>query len=327
MKRNLLAILLCLLTGSLFAQTTFTGNLQNGDPTFNRPNEGAPPTSFSAFQNVRYDVYPVTITSTGLITVSVTSSFDNFVILYSPDGFFPAIPLTNALVANDDFIGQDAGFSYDITTTGTYYLVVSSFKNNVSGPYSATVSSGAVLPLKLVSFTGTKTTGNKNLIKWTSTEESNLSHYQLQKSTNNIIFQDVANALIMATNNSLGASYQFIDENFATGNQFYRLKITEKSGLVTYSSILVIKQSNAGTILSAFPNPTTDFLQVEMKNMQGKQAAIAVVNASGIVVLKGQYRFSSFSYLKLPVTNLQAGTYYLKISANDTETLVSFVKQ
>jgi len=301
--------------------------LQNGDPTFNRPNEGAPPTTYSSFNNVRYKVYPINIAASGLITVSVTSTFDNFVILYDQAGFFPAIPLTNALIANDDFIEQNAGFSYNITNPGIYYLVVCSFKNNVSGSYSVTVSSGVVLPLKLLSFTASKTTGNKNLIKWTSAEELNLLHYQVQKSSNNVVFETVANGTIMASNTATGASYQLIDDNTGTGNQFYRLKISEKSGAVSYSPIAVIKGANASIVLSAFPNPTSDLLRVEMKNMQGKQANILVVNSAGAVVVSGPYRFSNLSYMTLNVANLQAGSYFLKINANDSEAIVPFVKK
>ena len=328
MKRNLLSFFLLLLSAGLSAQTTtYSGNLQNGDPVFNRPNEGTPPSSFSAFQNVRYDVYAIPITSTGLITVSVSSSFDNFAILYDPSGFLPAIPLTNALIANDDFIGQNAGFSYDITVTGTYYLVVTSYKNNISGAYTATVTTGAVLPLKLVSFNAVRSTDSKNLLKWTSSEELNLSYYQVQKSTNNIVFEDLVNGKIMASNNPLGSSYQFFDPSSATENQFYRLKIVEKSGLVSYSPIALIKQTAASISITAFPNPAINFLQLEMKSMQGKQANITVTNAMGILVLSGDYRFSNFSNLKLYVGGLPAGNYFLKVQGYESEAVVPFVKK
>lgn len=327
MNRNLLALLLCFFTFASGAQNTITGTLQNTDQTFTRPNEGAPPTTYSPYGNVRYDVYPVNVSTAGLIMVTVTSTFDNFVILYDQNGFLPSIPLTNALVANDDFSGQDAGFAYNITTPGIYYLVVSSFKNSVSGPYTVNLSSSVVLPVKLTSFTATKSTDNRNLIKWTTSEEVNVSHYQVQKSANNILFEDVAKGAIAATNNPLGASYQFFDVSVATANQFYRLKITDKSGVVSYSPIAVIKQSTAAIVVSAFPNPTVDFLQVEMKGMQGKRASVTVVSASGAIVVAGQYRFNNLSYLNLNVAALQPGSYFLKLNSDVNKVVLPFIKK
>jgi hypothetical protein len=81
------------------------------------------------------------IATPGIITFTSASGFDNFGVLYSSAGFNPASPLTNALVAIDDESGRQFWFSYNFTTPGTYYLVVSPFtKSNVTGPYSVAIN-------------------------------------------------------------------------------------------------------------------------------------------------------------------------------------------
>ena len=327
MKRNLLALGLFLFSTALLAQSTLNGALQNTDDRFDRPNEGTPPTSYSPFNNVRFDVIPLDITATGLVTISATSSFDNFLILYDPSGFFPAVPLTNALIANDDFIEQNAGFSYNITTTGRYYIVICSFKNSVYGPYSVSVSMGTLLPLKLLSFTASKTSGSQNLLRWTSLEESNLLHYEVQKSGNNIDFINVPNGTVQASNNPSGKSYSFTDQTSGLGNEYYRLKIVERSGTISYSPIAVVKYATTGVRLSVYPNPTVDFLELEMKNLQGKQMVLSIINGSGVVVQSGGYRLNSSGFLKMNVEVLQQGTYFLKLVTNTGETVVPFIKK
>ncbi len=123
MKKMLLLLLLCTPVLSLFSQSTYNGSLSATDATFNRPDEGTPPTALSITgTNVYYQVITLHITTPGLITIISTSLWDNFAILYGTGGFNPALPLTNAVVANDDFAGPNSGFTYDFTVPGNYPL-------------------------------------------------------------------------------------------------------------------------------------------------------------------------------------------------------------
>lgn len=327
MKKYLLAFLLGIFFTQAFAQTTYTGTLASTDPTFTRPDEGIPPTTLSTFTNVYYNVIPVDLDAMGLITFVTNSSWDNFLVLYDKAGFNPLSPLTNALVANDDYSGPNAGFTYDFTSTGRYFLVMCSFKNNITGAYSVTASTTVVLPLKLVSFTAGKTTGNSNLIKWKSSEEINLLSYQVQRSSDNTNFYDLVNGNTVASNTTSGNSYSFVDNSPGTGYQYYRLKIAEKSGRVSYSPVAVVKISWPGlTNLKLFPNPATDYLQIEMKSMQNNKISVAIINASGNLMQSGQYRFNSQALLSIDIKKLPAGKYFLKTTIDKEEAMIMFIK-
>src|SRR5438045_4159412 len=127
MKKFLLTLLSLVCILSTFSQVTYTGELAVTDLTFNRPDEGAPPTILSSIgTNVHFDVLQVNIITAGLITFEcdAPNSFDEFCILYNTSGFDPALPLNNALIANEDFIRESAGFSYEFSTPGIYYIVI-----------------------------------------------------------------------------------------------------------------------------------------------------------------------------------------------------------
>ena len=328
MKNCLLTILFGIYFIPLFSQITYTGALTNTDPTFNRPDEGLPPTTLSTLgTNVHYNVITVNITTAGLMTFSSNSVWDNFAVLYNSNGLIPSSPLTNSLVANDDFGTQNFGFTYNFTSAGTYYLVICSFKNNVTGAYSITQSAPIVLPLKLTSFTAAKAVGNSNLVKWSSEDESNLNTYQVQRSIGDNSFTDLKNGRIVAKNNTTNTAYSFTDNNPAPGYNYYRLKITETTGRISYSPVALVKNNKPGTThLKVFPNPSSDYLQIEVKSMQNNKAFVSVINSGGAIMHSGQYGFNNQGVLSLEIRKLPAGKYFLKTTINKEETITIFIK-
>ncbi len=329
MRRCLLTYLFSICLMPVFSQTVYPGSLANTDPTFNRPNEGMPPTTLSTQgTNVYYNLITINIPAAGYFTFSNNSLWDNFSVLYDTNGFNPALPLTNALVANDDFGGTNSEFTYNFTSPGIYYLVICSFKNNVTGPYTLSYSPTVVLPLNLLSFTAAKATGSSNIIKWSVANESNLNTYQVQQGTDGKNFKDLINGDIAAKNNTGTTSYSFVDDNPAEGYNYYRLKIAEKSGRISYSLIAVVKNSSlAITNLKIFPNPASDFLQIEAKSAQNNKAFISVINSIGEIVLSGKYSFNNQSLIPIDIKKLPAGKYFLKAIINNDETMLVFIKQ
>ncbi|MEO6550777.1 MAG: T9SS type A sorting domain-containing protein [Ferruginibacter sp.] len=330
MKKNLLAFLLSVvLSLPAFCQTTYNGTLTLGGPTFNRPNVGMPPTTLStAATSVYYSVQTFQVTAIGQITFNATSQWDNFIILYNTAGFNPAAPLQNALQSNDDYNGPNAGFTYTFTTPGTYTLVVCSFKNDVVGNFTLNISALTVLPLQLLSFTAANTGGKSNTVNWSSANESNLNFYQVQASIDGIVFKDLPNGNITAKNSASTVSYNFTDNEPANGYNYYRLKITERSGLITYSAIALVKNIQRGiTNLTLYPNPAIDYIQIETKSFLNKKAAVSIIGATGVILQNGTHNFNSQGILVVDVRKLPAGKYFLKIAVDKDKAAIPFIKK
>lgn len=331
MKKYLLTLLslICILT--TFSQVTYTGELALTDPTFNRPDEGAPPTTLSIIgTNVHYDVLPINVDTAGLITFEcdAPNSFDEFCILYNTAGFNPVLPLNNALIANEDFIREESGFSYEFRTPGTYYIVICSSQNGATGAYNVYRSTTRILPLHLLSFTASKASSSANQVKWSSADESNLEIYQVQRGIDGKNFDDLKNGRIDAKNSVTTIFYKFIDNNPGIGNNYYRLKITERSGTISYSPVGMVK--NTGTAsdnVQLFPNPSSDYIRMEIKSMQNKNAFITVINSIGIIMQSGQYKFNDKAILSVDIKRLRPGKYFLKTTIGDEVTTTSFIKR
>jgi hypothetical protein len=329
MKKFLLVFSISLFSLQGFSQT-INGTIDLTDPTYNRPDPGVPPTTSStAGTAVHYDVISFIIASPGIISFTSSSGFDNFGVLYSAAGFNPASPLTNALVANDDQSGSNFGFTYNFTTPGTYYIVISPYtKSNVTGPYSVAITPATVVPVNLVSFTAEKTNGSNNVVKWSNENEVNVDKYQLQLSTDGKVFYDLANAIVTARNTSSNASYSYTIADPAEGVNFYRLRILEKSGKVTLSPVAAVNNKRVATaLIKVFPNPATDYLFIQTKSNQSGKANISVINAAGAIVYTRSYVLSNQSILTVDVRTLSTGKYFIKTIINKEEKMVQFVKK
>ena len=327
-------ILLLLFTGiciQIAGAQSISGAITSSDPTFNRPTEGSPPTILSTQgSNVSYDLIPYTVSGTGLLTIVCTGSinFDTYGFLYSPAGFNPVNPLTNVLVGDDDSgPGVNFAITYNFPAAGTYYLVVTTLKPGSFGTYAISTIEGGPLPVRLISFNAEKLNGGKNQLKWVSGEEINVAQYQVQHSSDGNKFTDIAGAVIRATNSA--ASYSFTDNAPFKKFNYYRLKIIDKSGLLTNGKVAVVNNGNGigSGYITIFPNPAVNFLNVQTKAGQKGKAVVSIISADGQTVYKSDYTITNESIVNLDVKKLASGNYFVRISTADGETTnLPFIK-
>lgn len=113
-----------------------------GKPVWNRPEEGEPPSELSSFAKaVPYHVVKLRVASDGhyFFLTRATTAFDIFSVLYQ-DSFNPASPLTNALIARDDFgDSNDSYFETDLWEGVDYFLVTTGFNNTAFGDFRADI--------------------------------------------------------------------------------------------------------------------------------------------------------------------------------------------
>jgi hypothetical protein len=174
----------------------------------------------------------------------------------------------------------------DADINATDFGVAIAAQRNAAGGTSAavidqvlvTVYYSGVLPVKLVSFSANKTSNSVEL-KWTTEEESNISHYEIQRSTNGTDFATIGN--VSSRNQNTRSFYTSTDNKPVNGVAYYRLRSVELSGKAGYSKIVSINFSKTGGI-SIYPtkfkggsamhitNPGNDNLTVYFYSASGK---------------------------------------------------------
>ena len=130
-----------------------------------------------------------------------------------------------------------------------------------------------------------------------------------------------------AINRSSTQNYMAIDFSPVKGNNFYRMKMTDKNGAITYSSIEKVSIDNQNPYITIYPNPAQNkLLHVRFSNLPQGKFNFIIYNSSGQQVFKKIIEHtgnSSIQTLVLPFT-IKPGAYVVKIF-NETNNFTSIV--
>jgi hypothetical protein len=98
------------------------------------------------------------------------------------------------------------------------------------------------LPVNLLTFKGTKS-GSKATLYWVTASEKNSSYFSVEKSDDGINFSEIGIVSAQGTSNNI-VNYKFDDDHF---NKlcYYRLKMVDKDGSFTYSSVQFLETGNS----------------------------------------------------------------------------------
>ena len=110
------------------------------------------------------------------------------------------------------------------------------------------------------------------MLKWTTADEQNTSHFAVEQSTDGINFVEVG--AVTAQGNGIGKAYDFWSQQ-AKGTSFYRLKMVDIDNEYTYSSVVTVKTNcqYKTRMLTAFPNPVRGGEELHV-NLLGYDGAV-----------------------------------------------------
>lgn len=174
--------------------------------------------------------------------------------------------------------------------------------------------SRAVVPLTLLDFNAQKA-GEKARASWTTTNEINTDHFELQRSDDGTQFQKLAS--VPALNISGDHHYEFTDPLPLQGHNYYRLKMIDKDGQYTYSRIAQLDFGKAQTFISSvYPNPVKDIVNVAVTDA----GSISLISQEGRTVLTKQ--FSARGVYQLDLSAFAAGIYFIKTGTGEVYKVV-----
>jgi hypothetical protein len=168
----------------------------------------------------------------------------------------------------------------------------------------------SVLPLRLLSFSGTTISGC-NALQWQTANEVNTKEFIVQRSKDGQQFERIGSrdGIGMGDNR-----YQFNDCAGRSAAHFYRLKMVDTDGSFTYSNILLLKP-DAGISISLYPNPAQDMVVISGEDASLLNSEIRIVSADG-TLLKRRL-LTSFPF-RLAIADLLPGVYQLQFANGTT---------
>jgi hypothetical protein len=189
-------------------------------------------------------------------------------------------------------------------------LAVLRYDDNSGTNYIYTISA---LSTNLLGFKGFAQNDNI-LLKWATTQERGVSHYELEKSGNALQFDAIGR--IAATNTSNQADYEYIDIAPINGNNYYRLVTVNNDGERVYSKIFRVIYGKVDNSLSLFPNPVKDVVNIRLVALPKGKYDLAVYNDAGQRVYSANFVHAGNDGIKtinLPA-GLKKGPYRLVMS-------------
>ena len=324
--------------GTISATVTIDGTVQTAS-------------SGEAYVQRHYNIDPSVNASTATSTITLYFLQSEFNAFNAANGSFADLPAngTDAAGIANLRITQYNGTG---TTPGTYppgsgKLInpadADIVWNNTAGRWEVTFAvtgSGGfyvhtgqfVLPVTGVELKGEQQ-GTANRLTWITTTEINNKGFELQRSADGKNFSAITFVTTKAENgNSISVlNYSYNDAKPLAGNNYYRLKQTDKDGKFTYSNIVTLGRKITEIMLSSvYPNPTDRELNLVISSPQSEKITIVITDVTGKVVTQVQAQLIMGSnQQRLNVQSLAAGTYLIKaVCSNGCETAVyKFIKK
>lgn len=181
-----------------------------------------------------------------------------------------------------------------------------------------------VLP---ITYQNLNAVANNNAINlnWQSDADTKKGYFEIEKGFSNNSFNTIAIMMGALSQNSAGiGQYNYIDnssDNASHNTIYYRLKIVDATGNISYSQVITVKFNNAtiaNTTVKVFPNPYIEKVNISFDSKEAGIAQVSLSNASGNVVkmLHQQIVEGTNNLSMTDLSQQSAGVYFLNVTVN-----------
>jgi glucose/arabinose dehydrogenase len=222
---------------------------------------------------------------------------------------------TNTSVPADMLQGTVPGYvlQVNVSSFSSFYFA----ENNV------------VLPLDLITFTGSLQNNTTTLLKWKTDNEINTSHFEVERSVDGINFKGIG-SVAASGNTSSSRDYTFTDADAANQGAtvlYYRLKVADINGSYKYTNTISITLSVTKGAITVSPNPALNDLKASIVSPTAGSAVWQIIDNTGRSIMYGNILLKKGNNdLPISIKRLAAGTYYLHVSGTSIDVKTQFQK-
>jgi len=165
------------------------------------------------------------------------------------------------------------------------------------------------LPVTLARFEG-KAIENSTYLQWTTTEEVNASHFEIQRSSDARHFEAIG-AVAAKGESKAVVDYDFTDTVPGPGSHYYRLKQIDLDGTYSFSRTITVRfDAEASTTL--YPNPTAGILRIEANSPVGQ---VEIFDNRGVSMGKaGLKTLPGSNVREISLQGMRPGIYFVKVN-------------
>jgi hypothetical protein len=216
------------------------------------------------------------LTLAGTLTVTETGTV--------PDGIYTIVNLTTGIISGN-FSTTNLPAGYSVLVNATNVLI----------------GKNVPLSLTLLSFTANKMEGNKVNLQWTTSDEINVSHFDVEHSPDLINYSRLG--AVHALNNQGICHYQFVDEIVRSKTNHYRLRMVDSDTSERLSQVITVNFSDDEDVL-IFPTASTDKVNIHSV----KEIVVRLFSMTGVLLQQKQVVGNDF----IDLSHLSPGIYLLR---------------
>jgi len=174
-----------------------------------------------------------------------------------------------------------------------------------------------VLPVQDIRLIGTVDANHNAALTWKVTGESEISEYQLEKSTDGVSYNPIQTETgVLNTGNPV--TYYHTDNQLSKLGQFYRVKSLSRNGSIHFSNQLFLQKKKSTVEVNIYPNPITNH-QIRIQLLGSVEGIwdILLYNSAGKLVMQKNWKVSTKDGAIVLAVNssLPAGIYHLKMQS------------
>ncbi|HMI78031.1 MAG TPA: T9SS type A sorting domain-containing protein, partial [Ferruginibacter sp.] len=186
---------------------------------------------------------------------------------------------------------------------------------------------GGVLAIKITYFNASKGNGF-NTLNWQAACSSSQAIFEIERSVDGLNFNTINT--ITATQARCAQPFNYTDNTAPSGTVYYRLKVVDVDGKVSYSAIVKLSSQVKDMQLDGIaPNPVVNFAQLKINTSKKDVVDLAILSVDGKVVYHNSVQLQAgTSMVNLDIANLPAGMYMIKGVFSDGQTnTIKFTKK
>jgi hypothetical protein len=212
-------------------------------------------------------------------------------------------------------------YYYGVPVTSNY-ANAGTTTNSLSIPASANIYNGStILGSSILSIKGA-VHPKGNQLSWSLVASESLSSIELQRSSKGKDFDYLTSILTQRTAADREESYSFLDQS-PMQEGYYRVKLTDANGEVTYSAVVFLRQQPPGR-LNVYPSIASNMLNIDWSAAVAETPSFSIADVLG-TVHNAQAQGADGHYT-VDVSNLAPGAYVLRMQAGGTTETTRFIK-
>jgi len=195
----------------------------------------------------------------------------------------------------------------NVTTTGAVTsTAMSSFNLLTFG------SRSFAIPLTLINFSAEKANDYVH-VAWVTDNESTVSHFEVERSTDGIVFSTVAS--VPARNYNTREIYSINDSTEIKTIVYYRLRSVDIDGQHKFSQVVAVRNTGSENAMTLVTNPVHDNIILKSRGQVKGPFTILLSTSAGQLVHRQTLMIEPGKYCRLPISaQIARGTYILTVT-------------